>query len=280
MPSKSTSTRRRPAPSARYFPVDVPPLMPGRQPRLGSEGAGTTCFERDQELSEYLAAKTPAVRAPGAAADEARVVDWLRDTIAREHPDVAIHGRTLDEVMPAVQEDLVVMRRPSDVDAADAIAAYLHVSFPTGWCPDCACGRSFLDIHAPVPERHAFAASNRWRLAQSLFGVDRRATVRFVWTVTPDPRLDRRKCPRGLHPSVTASWDGAPTAWFRVERQVIVPLSDALGVFLIRVYRHDVRALSAAQRDVLRRSIAAMDRALAAYKGLAEHAGTIDALLA
>ena len=272
------------AQAARYFPVDVPPLMPGRQPRLGGEGAGTTCFERDQELSEYLAAKTKtkttAVRVPGAAADEARVGDWLRDTIAREHPAVAIPGRTLDEAMPAVQEDLVVMRRPSDVDAADAIAAYLHVSFPTGWCPDCACGRSFLDIHAPVPERHAFAVTNRRRLAQNLFGIDRRTTVRFVWTVTPDPRLDRRRCPRGLHRSVAGSWADAATAWFRVERQVIVPLSDALGVFLIRVYRHDVRTLTGAQRAVLRRSVAAMDPALAAYKGLAEQADAIDALLA
>ena len=263
----------------RYFPVDVPPLMPGRQPRLGSEGAGSTSLERDEELSEYLAAKVRAVRAPGAAADEERVAAWLRDTIAREHPDVAAPGPTLDDAMLAVQEDLVVMRRMGDADAADAVAAYLHVSFPTGWCPDCTCGRSFLDIHAPVPERHAFAASNRRRLAQSLFGVARRTTVRFVWTVTPDPGLDRRRCPRGVHQSVTASWDGATTAWFRVERQVIVPLSDALSVFLIRVYRHDVRTLTAAQRDVLRRSVAAMDPALAAYKGLAGDAEVIAALL-
>jgi hypothetical protein len=131
-----------------------------------------------------------------------------------------------------------------------------------------------------VPERYAFAASNRRRLAQNLFGVDRRTTVRFVWTVTPDPSLDRRRCPRGLHRSVTASWANATTAWFRVERQVIVPFSDALGVFLIRVYRHDVRTLTDAQRAVLRRSVAAMDPALAAYKGLAEHASAIDAFLA
>jgi hypothetical protein len=79
---------------------------------------------------------------------------------------------------------------------------------------------------------------------------------------------------------VTGSWADATTAWFRVERQVIVPLSDVLSVFLIRVYRHDVRTLTDAQRDVLRRSVAAMDPALAAYKGLSEHAGALDALLA
>ena len=261
-----------------YFPVDVPPRMPGRQPAIGSDGAGTTHFERDEELAEYLAAKTRPVGVLGAEADQQRVLTWLRDTMAREHRIEP--ATTLDEAMRGLQEDLVVMRRAGVAEAADAAAVYLHVSFPTGWCPDCACGRSFLDIHAPVPERHAFAAPHRRRLAQNLFGVDRRTTVRFVWTVTPDPRLDRRRCPRGLHPTVTASWTDASTAWFRVERQVIVPLSDVLSVFLIRVYRHDVRTLTAAQRDVLRRSVAAMDPALAAYKGLAEHAGTIDALLA
>jgi hypothetical protein len=59
-----------------------------------------------------------------------------------------------------------------------------------------------------------------------------------------------------------------------------VPLSDALGVFLVRVYRHDVRTLTEAQRAVLRRSLAAMDPALAAYKGLADHREAIDAFLA
>jgi hypothetical protein len=261
-----------------YFPVDVPPLMPGRQPRLGNEGAGTTCFERDDELPDYLAAKTRPVRVSGAEPDERLVLAWLNDTMAREHRIEPT--APLDEAVRSLQEDLVIMRRAEKPDAADATAIYLHVSVPTGWCPDCACGRSFLDIHAPVPERHAFAASNRRRLAQNLFGVDRRTTVRFVWTVTPDPRLDRRRCPRGLHPSVTASWADATTAWFRVERQVIVPLSDALSVFLIRVYRHDVRTLTHAQRDLLRRSLAAMDPALAAYKGLADHREAIDAFLA
>jgi hypothetical protein len=261
-----------------YFPVDVPPLMPGRQPRLGGEGAGTTHFERDDELAEYLAAKGRPVRAAGAEPEEARVLAWLRDTMAREHR--AASAATLDEAMRSLQEDLVIMHRAGGTEAPDAIAVYLHVSVPTGWCPDCACGRSFLDIHAPVPERHAFATPNRRRLAQNLFGVDRRTTVRFVWTVTPDARLDRRRCPRGLHPTTTQTWEGATTAWFRLERQVIVPLSDALSVFLIRVYRHDVRTLTDGQRDVLRRSLAAMDPGLAAYKGLAEHASAIDALLA
>jgi hypothetical protein len=263
---------------ARYFPVDVPPLMPGRQPRLGGEGAGTTHIERDGELAEYLAAKTRSVRAPGVEPDERRVLAWLNDTMAREHRIEP--AATLDDAVRGLQEDLVIMRRAEESEAADAIAVYLHVSFPTGWCPECACGRSFLDIHAPVPERHAFAESNRGRLAQNLFGVDRRTSVRFVWTVTPDPRLDRRRCPRGLHATVTQSWADATTAWFRVERQVIVPLSDSLGVFLIRVYRHDVRMLADAHRDALRRSLAAMDPALAAYKGLADHRETIDAFLA
>jgi hypothetical protein len=269
-----------------YFPVDVPPRMPGRQPRLGTPDGGQTCIELDDELPEYRAAKTAGgagVRVPDAAFDEARAFAWLRETIAREHPGASPRvdaADGLDDAMAELQEDLVVMRAGPLADAAGAMAVYLHVSLPTGWCPECACGRSFLEIHGPVPERHAFAEANRRRLAQTLFGRDRRTTVRFVWTVTPDARLDRRRCPNGLHRTIDASWDAAVTAWFRVERQVIVPLSDTLSLFLIRVYRHDVRALAVDQRDALRRSLAAMDPALADYKGLSAHRATIDALLA
>src|SRR5512138_2579519 len=122
-----------------YFPVDVPPLMPGRQPRLGGDGAGTTHLERDDELSEYLAAKSHPVRASASLPDEERVLAWLNDTMVHEHR--VEPAATLDEAVRGIQEDLVIMRRRTGTaEAADAIAVYLHVSLPTGWCPDCACG--------------------------------------------------------------------------------------------------------------------------------------------
>lgn len=273
--------------SPRYFPVVDPHYMPGIQPPLGHERAGTTCFEFDDEADDYLTEKRRLwagrrASTPDVEPDTSTVLRWLRETIAGEHPGVAerFAGVTsLDDAMLGVQEDLVVMRRAPDDDPAAATAVYLHVSFPTSWCPECSRGRTFLELHAPVPALHAFKAPNRPRLARSLYD-RRRTTVRFVWSLTSDPRLDRRRCPTGVHASVATRWEDASTAWLRVERQVVVPVNDVLSLFLIRVYRTDVRRLTADQRATLRRSVAGMDPALAAYKGFAADAATILALLA
>jgi dimethylamine monooxygenase subunit A len=269
-----------------YFPVTDPHHMPGMQPRLGDARVGTACFERDDEADEYLTEKRRlwSGRRPSSPdAPEARAtLQWLRETIGAEHPDIAARFATvttLDEAMLGVQEDLVIMRREHDAEPATATAVYLHVSFPTSWCPECARGRTFLELHEPVPALHAFKAANRQRLAPSLFDT-RRTTARFVWSLAPDSRLDRPRCPAGLHPTVTTRWDDATTAWLRVERQVIVPLDDLVSLFLIRVYRSDVRHLTSAQRATLHRSVAGMDPALAEYKGFAASMERILALLA
>jgi hypothetical protein len=266
-----------------YFPITDPHHMPGIQPRLGDDRVGATCFELDDDVDEYLAEKRRLwSRRPAVPADVDRaVLTWLRTTMAAEHPNVA--GRfaavtTLDEAMLGVQEDLVVMRRAPGDEPAAATAVYLHVSFPTNWCPECALGRTFLELHAPVPALHAFKATNRTRLARSLFDA-RRTTARFVWSLTPDARLDRQRCEAGVHASVPTRWDEASTAWLRVERQVIVPLSDVLSLFVLRVYRTDVRHLPPDQRATLRRAIAGMEPELAAYKGFAANAQSILTLL-
>ncbi len=266
-----------------YFPVTAPHHMPGIQPRLGDERVGTTCFEFDDDEDAYLTQKRRrwSDRHPAAEPGTDTVLDWLRTTIAAEHP-----GRverfagvtTLHEAMLGVQEDLVVMRRAPGDDPATAAAVYLHVSFPTNWCPECARGRTFLELHEPVPAMHAFKATNRTRLARGLFDV-RRTTARFVWSLTPDARLDRPRCEAGIHPTAPTRWADAPTAWLRVERQVIVPLSDVLSLFLLRVYLADVRGLRPDQRATLRGSVGGMEPPLAEYKGLAANAERIRALL-
>ncbi len=270
-----------------YFPVTDPHHMPGIQPRLGDDRVGSTVFEFGDDAEHYLAEKRRlwSGRRPAAldVATEVRaVLAWLRATIAAEHPAVLerfARVTSLDEAMLGVQEDLVVMRRAPGDDPAAATAVYLHVSFPTNWCPECALGRTFLELHEPVPALHAFRATNRTRLARSLFDA-RRTTARFVWSLTPDPRLDRLRCPAGIHPSVPAQWAEASAAWLRVERQVIVPLSDVLSLFVLRVYHSDVRCLSPDQRATLRRSVAGMEPDLAAYKGFGANADRILALLA
>lgn len=262
-----------------YFPVELPHRLPGPQRKLGHLRAGTTCIEIDAALPAYVDAKRLASvhRFSDTTDDEHCVRAWLRETLGREHPSHPATAERLDGLVRGIQEDVVIMRR---APATAPTAVWLHVAFASSWCPACTLGRSFAEIHAPVPALHRFEAAHRARHAETGF-VPHQTTVRFVWTLAPDDRLDRRRCADGVHASApVGSWDDATTAWLRVERQVLVPLSDTLGVFLIRIHQHDVRELSRAQRDTLRASLAGMEDALAAYKGLLAAKPVIDRLLA
>jgi len=278
-------------PPRHYFPVAVSHRMPGEQPGLGAVGVGDQWIERDRQLAEYRDVKQSTPDAvhrsdyDGSRADEQRALHALRPAIASAYPEAAAEYQRiagLDELVSRIQEDVVIMRRdPSDASAAKAAAVYLNVCFPTGWCPPCMKGRSFLQIHGPVPALHDFAAAAaRGRWAQDLFGDTGRATVRFVWTITPDASLDRRRCVKGLHPNAaTTSWRDATGAYFRVERQVIVPLTTTLGLFLIRIYQRDVTSLESHERRRLRDCVQVMEPRLLAYKGFATHEEKILGLL-
>ena len=160
-------------------------------------------------------------------------------------------------------EDLAI------VDVADASLPWLAVALPSHWAPEDKVGRSFVQVHAPVPDadllRQAAPA-----LARLVGGPDR--WERFVWTVSDTPRLHthpRRVAPeRWAHdPQAT----GLPRAWFRSERQSFIPVPAAgQSVFTIAV---DVRPLpevvhSADRARRLADAIASMSPAVLDYRGL------------
>jgi len=105
--------------------------------------------------------------------------------------------------------------------------------------------------------------------------------VRYVWTVTPDDRLDRRHCHRDpAHaPSVMSDWATADRVFLRVERQVIVPIDPRTCAFLIRIHQHPASALTDAQRATVVQALQSMPDAVATYKGLQRYRERIVALL-
>lgn len=276
-----------PAP-ARYFPVkDTPLRMEAGLLRhgtdLGNGPADRLFFQVDRELDRYLAAKrvVPSSRHAVLARDEqeraihATVQRWLRDTLAREHPErhAALVAERADAgfaaLAAAVQEDLVVLRRMPD-GGSSAIA--VHVSAPSGWRPERIHGAGFAAIHAPVP---GFAKDARAERAMVDAMVERGPYVRFVWTVAADAHLDHHPEEGRREP-----WRADGPGFLRVERQTTVPFAahDA-SLFLIRVYLTPFAELAPAERRVLSRALAAMPAEVAAYKGLAAVAGTVQEVL-
>jgi len=266
-------------PPARYFLVrDTPLRMEAGLLRhgtdLGNGPADALFFQLDDQLERYRAAKRaiPVSRHALLARDaeerriQAAALDWLRATLAREHPtlllelgqDAAHAGLTA--LVELVQEDLVVLRRLPDGGSA-AIAVL--VSSPSGWRPERIHGASFGTIHGPVPD---FAKHPQAERSMVDAMVERGPYVRFVWTVSADDALDHH--PEEGH---RAPWRVDEPGFLRVERQTTVPLPGlGAAIFLIRVYLYAFTDLSAEQRATLARALEAMPPHVAAYKGIAD----------
>lgn len=273
-----------------YFPVTDAPLQmrAGLRP-LGSDfGNGALdahYLQRDAHAGRYRVAKAavPAARhgiadeeAPWAAAHDAMFA-WWREVLARE---LGLQVAALsDDGVPRlvrwqaisefVQEDFALIHRGTS-DEGRAIG--LCVSFPSGWRPERLLGASFADIHGPVPgfADHPDAARSMVRAM-----VERGPYVRFVWTVAGDDALDH-------HPEEgqRTPWPAAARAYFRVERQITVPLPavDA-SLFLIRTYITPTEELSGSQCATLAAALRALPEPVARYKGLYEHRERILALI-
>ena len=270
----------------RYFPVTAKYLVPGPLYRLGEPGAGERYLETDENIENYLRYKRsgaaqsgPSRTHPASAVAEQQVAHWLGNTIATEL-HAASPGEDIDAMVSRLQEDLVILCR--DPHTASATAVYLNVAFPSGWCPRCALGKDFLAIHAPVPQSDGFDDAARERVTKFLFG--RQTLVRFVWTVTPDNGLDRRMCahdPRHTNADI-GTWDAVEKPGdihFRVERQIIAPINNAVCAFLIRVYQDPVISLDQEQRRRIAAALESMTPAVARYKGLLAHREKIGRLL-
>ena len=158
----------------------------------------------------------------------------------------------------SVQEDFCVLCAGDDYSGR---AALIDVRLPSGWRPERLRDASFLSIHAPVP---GFPADARVARSMVRTMVERGPFVRFVWTLTPDARLDRH--PDAIGPT---NWQRAEGLFLRVERQITVPLTAAnASLFLIRVYVYPFHQLIAEQRTRTLAALAAMPEPIRAYKGL------------
>jgi hypothetical protein len=163
----------------------------------------------------------------------------------------------------AFEEDFAV------VDGTRGTIPWLAVALPSHWAPEAKVGRHFAEVHAPVTDSARLLAASE-ALTRLVTGPQR--WERFVWTVTPHPRLH-------AHPARVDGWPPtldaatiASQAWWRTERQTFVPLPERrLAVFTIHVQMLplakalDTPARAAAVHD----AIASMSDAVLAYRGLA-----------
>lgn len=187
----------------------------------------------------------------------------LGDEVARCLRARPAHWRLAGLACLAFAEDFAV------VDRATGTLPWLAVCLPTHWAPRDKVGRSFAEVHGPVADNSLIVGAAD-ALVALVTGGDR--WERFVWTVTPHPRLHAhpaRLDPRGW--ALTAVAD----AWWRTERQGFLPVDAGAGrqqaLFTIHVAVTRL-ADAAARSDRARRlhdAIASATPAVLAYRDLA-----------
>jgi len=183
----------------------------------------------------------------------------------------------LDFLCRLVQEDVAIV---STLDESDWVA-YLHLCSPSHWAAEDKIGRSFFDVHEPIP---AFEKVNA--VARGLVDamVNKGPFVRFVWGVESDDRLNHHpEPPPGIDPQ---EWSGRQfdqgRFWVRTERQVIWGMPEVgASLFTIRVaYVSDEEVKADPQLlSTLRQALDSMSEAARQYKGLAKHWDRLQSLL-
>ena len=236
---------------------------------FGNGAADQLFFPRDVSASRLVEDKArvlgahpgrTARRAETGAQREALVAarTWLEQTLEREGHDFP-QGLSLEQLAPRIAEDFVILHYPAGgVDRS----LFVHVCFPSGWRPEHILGKSFLQIHAPVP---AFGAVQRAAASLTEGMVTRGPYVRFVWTISADDFLDHHP-EQGRRDVWTAN---TARGFLRVERQVTVPLpAERAAIFIIRTYLYGFEDLTEQQRATLRGALELMPPEHVRYKQL------------
>jgi hypothetical protein len=183
----------------------------------------------------------------------------LGDEVARCLRGLPAEWRLAGLLSLAFAEDFAI------VDAISGTIPWLAVALPSHWAPETKVGRHFSEVHAPVADNTLIVGAST-ALTRLVAGPER--WERFVWTVTPHPRLHAH--PQRVDEARWANWPVA-SGWWRTERQTFIPLPDrAQAVFTIHV---EVQALNEAidtpeRAARLHGAIETMSPAVLAYRGL------------
>ena len=240
--------------------IQLTPIRPGE--RTFAEKLGVLTQHADQALVAQAGFDAgPALAALTAQAEREHPLAW-REAQARLEGHPAIGAlpapwRASARLCLAFAEDFAI------IDGATACIPWLAVCLPSDWAPQDKVGRHFAEVHAPVADTRLLLTASE-HLARLVTGTQR--WERFVWTITPEPRLD-------MHPARVGQprWGDDSEAFFRTEHQTFIPLPEARqAVFTIHVESRPLAEAitTPAEAATLHAALASMSDAVLAYRGL------------
>lgn len=137
--------------------------------------------------------------------------------------------------------------------------------FPSGFIPSHVVGKSFFEIHQPIPDSDLLLKMSD-KLTSMMADSSRGCYRRFVWTITSNPTMSQ-------HPSLKNKVipKSIDDLYFRTESQTTIPLGDNVHMlFSVKVEMNPLNGIweDHEKRNTLLSSIDSMSDAMLEYKNL------------
>jgi len=210
-------------------------------------------FQIDENRNHYLNEKQLALKSQICFVEhdiKPEVYETICNYIVQNYPEKLKEPYTFQNIAQQIQEDLVIHQINEQTDWTAAI----HACFPGGWLPENQIGKSFEQIHQPVPEMNL---KNSRKLAETM--VYHGPFERYVWNLAFSNDINS-------HPSrLKPIWNNTQL-WIKFERQVIIgfPKHQA-ALFVIRQYLLPEQEID---KPKLIEALKQMNDAQKIYKGL------------
>jgi len=177
-----------------------------------------------------------------------------------------------------VQEDLLIL------DACQAGLPLIagHLCFANAWCLDEKMGKSFMEIHGPVPGFETSIGPSSEKLLERL--KPGRPVSRLNWAVKATGQLDLtsrwNEEVREWNEAVD-SGNAGQLCWMRAERQTLSRLEQSQTIlFTVRTYTQTIDSLTLEQQRILLGVLRTCPEDMLRYKGILPFAPQLVAWLA
>lgn len=241
------------------FPVETPYAM---RPHMKVWEPGEPILTKDHLFEQYQAEKLRYYRPVYGDNASTELVESAVTALQKydsSAPTVGPVGGAVWQLTSKLQEDFVIWAPNKNGDLS---AQVLSVCLPSGWDPATKANKTFLEIHEPVPD---FNTVNKAAEHIAKMITTKGPFIRHVWTISNSPALSRL-------PANTQPWtdEQLDRMWYRVERQVTVPIDGVAALFLIRVYQQPLAQVfeDSVKRQAIIDSIASMTENVLQYKNL------------
>lgn len=182
------------------------------------------------------------------------------DWILKNYPRRLISAKYLN-IVKETEEDFLIHRMKKDRDYLSSA----HVCFASHWKPEDKIGKSFDEIHSPVPMN----LKNSKKLVNAM--IHNGIFERFVWSIVYEkkynfhPRLEHKKFNKEN-----------PEIFIKIERQVTVGFSEHnFCLFILRQYLLEEKDID---KKILTNIIESMTPEQKKYKGLSDSGDLVDFL--